>query len=325
MPKIRTPIFIILLVFSGYTCIAQDNLQVNDTIVSVNIDSLIADTLLKEFILNHRPLTSAQLNMFNKPQSSSVYGSYITPYIVENDYYKVSVPAVKPVNNLRFRIREDWIFYVFALMFLILALANSLFPSYITKLFRAIVNPGFLFSYSREQVLQSALLSGLLNFIFYFSGALFIYFIAHGKGELAELIWWQFISVVSVFLFVLYGVKFIFLNFPGWIFNQKEAFSNYISMVSLVNKIAGILMLVSSLLVAFSAPEVGAAVVSITLSGLVFLVAMRLIRGYQIFSKMAKVGILGYLLSFISIELLPTMVVIKLIRTNLISRCIDFF
>ena len=325
MPKIRTPIFIILLVFSGYICSSQDIPKVNDTIVSSNIDSLIADTLLKEFILNHRPLTSAQINMFNKPQSISVYGSFITPYILENQFYRIDIPAVKPSNNLRIRVNQDWVFYVFALMFFILALANSLFPSYLTKLFRAIINPGFLSSQSREQVLQSALLSVLLNFIFYFSGAVFIYFLANSKAEIFELEWWQFISAVFVCLFVLYGVKFVFLKFSGWIFNQREAFNNYISIVSLVNKIAGILMLVSSLLVAFSAPEFGTAVVTITLYGLVFLLAMRLIRGYQIFSKMAKVGILGYLLSFISVELLPTMVVVKWIWTDLVSRVADFF
>jgi hypothetical protein len=164
-----------------------------------------------------------------------------------------------------------------------------------------------------------------LNFIFNFSTALFIYFLAYKNAVQLKLQWWQFISAVFLCLFILYGFKFIFLKFSGWIFNQREAFSNYISIVSLVNKIVGILMLFSSLLVAFSAPEFGTAVVSITLYGLVFLLAIRLFRGYQIFSKMAKPGILGYLLIFISIELLPTLMIIKLIWTDLLGRIIDFF
>lgn len=325
MLNTRNLIFTILFLFSGNICSAQDIPKVTDSIVSSNIDSLIADTLLKEFILNHKPLTQAQLNIFSKPQGSSVYGSFIAPYIFQNEFYRVDLPAVGPANKLKNRLNQDWIFYVFALMFFILAYANTFFPSFVTKLIRAIINPSFLSSQSREQVFQSALLSISLNFIFYFSGAIFLYFLNNNSKLLFELKWWQFISSVFLFLFIFYGVKYIFLIFLGWISNLKATINNYIFIVSLVNKIAGILMLVSSLLFVFSAPTFGTVISTITLYGLVFLLALRLIRGYQIFNKTAKMGILGYLLLFISIELLPTLVVIKWIRTDLVSRVVDFF
>jgi hypothetical protein len=122
---------------------------------------------------------------------------------------------------------------------------------------------------------------------------------------------WQVMSFIMLIVAVIYIFKYFFLQFLGWIFNQKDVFEQYSFMVFLNNKIVGVLMLVASFVMAFSGKRSYGEIFNVVLYliGLLFLI--RIINAFRIFSLQTKAGIFNILLAFISVEILPTAMLVK--------------
>jgi hypothetical protein len=310
-----------------FVCLAnsvksQDTLPEKVEMFSDNIDSLIAVSLRKQFILSHIPLTPKQLNTFNKPLKKGTYGDRVTTFMVQSPYYRIDRLPFRKVESVRNPVRTEWIFYTFTFLFLILAIANASFPDYVGKLFTNLSNPGFIYGHSREQSIQTSIPALLMSFLFLISGALFIYFSLKSLGDFPEVNWFYIISISAVFLFLIYRIKYFFFGFLGWVFNQKEPFRNYIQVISLVNRIAGLFMIGASLIIAFSGTIASSVVLYISLYILLAFVLLRFFRGFQIFKKQVKMNFLTFFLSFVSVELLPTLVLIKFLKDDLLSYLI---
>ena len=107
-----------LILFLFIFCIsnngaAQDSISIQYVIVSDNIDSLIADSLFKEFIQSHPPLTSLQLSKFKKAQVHGTYGNFVTSFIDSTDFFKVDTVPINLVISFRKHRQVEWIFYYF--------------------------------------------------------------------------------------------------------------------------------------------------------------------------------------------------------------------
>lgn len=298
---------------------SQDALPEKVEVFSDNIDSLIAVSLRKQFILSHIPLTPQQLNSFNKPMKKGPYGDWVTTFMVQSPFYRIDKLPFRKIESVRSPVRTEWIFYTFSFLFLILAIANASFPDYVGRLFKNFSNPGFIYGHSREQSVQTSLPGLLMSFLFLLSGAVFIYFGLKTLGDFPEISWFYIISISAGFLFLIYRIKYLFMGFLGWVFNQKEPFRNYIQIISLLNKIAGLFMVGASLIIAFSGTMSSSLVLYISLYILLALVLLRFFRGFQIFRKQVKMNFLTFFLSFISIELLPTLVIIKFLKDDFLS------
>jgi hypothetical protein len=163
---------------------------------------------------------------------------------------------------------------------------------------------------------QAPLASFLMNTLFILSGTMFVFFGLGANRLFAGVERWQSMGLILLFLVIVYSSKYIFLQFMGWVFKLKEPFQGYVFIVFLNNKISGILMLVASSTMAFSEPDTGFFIFkfSLFLLGIVFFI--RYIRGFQVFSKQARMGIFNFLLAVISLEILPSAVVLKFIAKN---------
>jgi len=75
-------------------------------------------------------------------------------------------------------------------------------------------------------------------------------------------------------------------------------------------------MLFASFLMAFAEPGSSFVIfrLSLFLLGIIFMI--RLIRGFQVFSRQARLGIFNFLLAVISLEVLPSAVVLKFISKS---------
>lgn len=313
-----------LLMVLFFVCLAnsvksQEVLPEKVEVFSDNIDSLIAVSMRNQFILSHEPLSPKQLNAFNKPMKKGPYGDWVTTFMVQSPLYRIDRLPFRKVESFRNPVRTEWIFYTFSFLFLILAIANASFPDYVARLFRIFSSPGFIYSHSREQSVQSSFPALVMSFLFLLSGAVFIYFGFESVGNFPKIQWFYIISISAGFLFLIYLIKYFFLGFLGWIFNQKEPFRNYIQIVSLVNKIAGMFMVGASLMIAFSGKISSSLVFYISLYMLLALVILRFFRGFQVFKKQVKMNFLTFFLSFISIELLPTLVFLKFLKDDFLS------
>jgi hypothetical protein len=290
---------------------AQDSTFAVPQLVSANIDSLIADSVRKAFIVNHRPIDSAELNRIELGQAKGFYGNYVSKYIAKGGFYKANAQVSKwfiPKRNLP---RLEWMFYSFALLFFFLSLINAVFSSYLQKVFRVFANEGFVYRQAKDQMTQAPLAALLMNLLFILSGTIFVFFGLGGNRLFTGIERWQSMGLIFVFLVIVYAFKYLFLLFMGWIFNLREPFEGYVFIVFLNNKISGILMLFASFLMAFAEPGSSFFIFKLSLFLLAIIFLIRFIRGFQVFSKQARLGVFNFLLAVISLEILPSAVVLK--------------
>jgi hypothetical protein len=295
---------------------AQESNFAVPELVSANVDSLIADSIRKAFILNHRPVNAVELNSIELAQVKGVYGSYVSTYMAKVEFYKANAPAAQQFISKRNPSRLEWMFYSFALLFLFLAVINAFYGSYLQKVFRVFANEGFVYRQAKDQMIQAPVAALLMNLLFVLSGTLFV-FLGLGANRLfAGIERWQSMGLILFVLVIVYTSKYLILRFMGWVFNLREPFEGYVFIVFLNNKIAGILMLFASSMMAFSEPGSSFLIFKLSLSllGIIFLI--RYIRGFLVFSKQARLSIFNFLLAVISLEILPSAVALKFISRN---------
>ncbi len=309
-------LMLILFLLGMSPASAQESNFAVPELVSANVDSLIADSIRKAFILNHRPVNAAELNSIELAQVKGVYGSYVSTYMAKVEFYKANATAAQQFISKRNPSRLEWMFYSFALLFLFLAVINAFFGSYLQKVFRVFANEGFVYRQAKDQMIQAPVAALLMNLLFVLSGTLFV-FLGLGANRLfAGIERWQSMGLILFVLVIVYTSKYLILRFMGWVFNLREPFEGYVFIVFLNNKIAGILMLFASSMMAFSEPGSSFLIFKLSLSllGIIFLI--RYIRGFLVFSKQARLSIFNFLLAVISLEILPSAVALKFISRN---------
>ena len=304
-------LMVILFLLGMSPASAQESNFAVPELVSDNIDSLIADAVTKAFILNHRPIDSAELNRIELGQAKGFYGNYVSKYIAKGEFYKSNSQASKWFISKRNLPRLEWMFYSFALLFFFLSLINAVFSSYLQKVFRVFANEGFVYRQAKDQMTQAPLAAFLMNLLFILSGTIFVFFGLGGNRLFTGIERWQSMGLIFVFLVIVYAFKYLFLLFMGWIFNLREPFEGYVFIVFLNNKISGILMLFASFLMAFAEPGSSFFIFKLSLFLLAIIFLIRFIRGFQVFSKQARLGVFNFLLAVVSLEILPSAVVLK--------------
>jgi hypothetical protein len=318
MYRFKHLVFILFLLGMSPAHAQESNVAIPE-LVSTNIDSLIADSIRKAFILNHRPIDVAELNRIELGQVKGFYGSYVSKFIAKVGYYKANAIASTQFISKRYPPNQDWVFYSFALLYLFLSLVNAFFGSYLKKVFRVFFNEGFVHRQAKDQMTQAPVAAFLMNILFVFSGTIFVFIGLGGNRLFAGVERWQSMGLILGLLVVVYASKYVFLQFMGWVFNLRESFEGYVFIVFLNNKISGMLMLFASSMMAFTDPGSSFFIfkLSLFLLGIIFLI--RYIRGFQVFSKQARLGIFNFLLAVISLEILPSAVMLKFI-----SRSFEF-
>jgi hypothetical protein len=203
--------FILFLLGMSPASAQESNFAVPE-LVSANIDSLIADSLRKAFILNHRPIDSLELNRIELGQSKGFYGNYVSHYIAKNEFYKANALASRQFISKRNPPRLEWMFYSFAFLFLFLSMVNAFFGSYLQKVFRVFANEGFVYRQAKDQMTQAPLASFLMNLLFILAGTIFVFFGLGGNLIFAGIDRWQSMGLIFVFLVIVYASKYVFLQ-----------------------------------------------------------------------------------------------------------------
>lgn len=286
----------------------------------INIDSLIQDSLNKLFILNHRPLTDAERSLVVIKKEKSVYGEYTKYYIENVQWYSMAIPQGALYASKKTRPNLEWIFYSFLSLFLFTAIVGRYSNGLLRKLWKIYINDGFIYRQAKDQMSQQPLFSIALNVLFIFSGGLFLFFGMDWDHQFTgKLRWYILLSSITAIALV-YLFKNIFFRILGWAFKQEEAFEDYLFVVFLNNKLMGLILLFASFLMAFSSSSFSAFIFKLTLFLVVIMLFYRLMRGYQVFSRQSRIGLFSLLLAFISLELIPSAVIVKFL-----GKTIDLF
>lgn len=310
----------ILLLFFLCGSVSGQGQAINYPSIEINIDSIIQDSLRKAFILNHKPLTEAEKTVIQFDRIPSVYGSHVTIFLQQVEWYSLDVPQGALYSPKRVRPNLEWIFYSFLFLFLFTALLGKYSNGLLRKLWKMYVNDGFIYRQSKDQMNQQPVVSLLLNLLFIFSAGLFVFFGLQWDDQFTGIMRWLILVTSFLVIAFVYLFKHVLFKLLGWAFVQEEAFEGYLFVVFLNNKIAGLIFLFSSFVMAFSASSFSGIVFRITLFALILMLAYRFLRGYQVFSKQSRIGFFTLLLAFVALELIPTAVVVKFL-----SKTIDLY
>jgi hypothetical protein len=124
------------------------------------------------------------------------------------------------------------------------------------------------------------------------------------------------ISVLSVG--VLYLGKFLALKIIGWISGMGTTIDQYIFVIFLINKITGIILIPFIVLLAFAPAGWLTFVIvsSFFIVGILFL--LRYLRSYGLLQNQIKINGFHFLLYILGMEVLPILIIYKLLVRVLI-------
>lgn len=271
-----------------------------------SIQQAVTDTGLQNAIAADTTPKPASL-----PQKVIIDTSSFQQYMVHPWLPMSKSPAYMMVD---YRIREskDYLFYLLYGIILLLAFIKVVFPKYFRNLFLLFFQTSLRQKQTREQLLQDTLASLLINLLFIISAGLFISLLMITKGWL-RLPFWTLYAYVTGVLIAIYAGKYLFLVFAGWVFNNKEVANGYIFLVSMVNRILGILLIPFSVIMAFGEPHILSAVATLSIGLVIVLLLYRYLVSFGSLRNDLKINAFHFFLYLCAVEILPMLLIYKLL------------
>lgn len=206
---------------------------------------------------------------------------------------------------------DDGVFYVLVLLAAALSFLRFFYARYFNNLFEVFFNTSLRQSQLTDQLLQAKLPSMFYNLMAAFSGGAFFYFLLKYVGFVTERKPLDLMLLSSLFVTIIYLLKFISLKFTGWLSGYKDVTDTYIFIIFLINKILGILLLPLIVMMAFSTPVLikVSLIVALLLTGLMFL--LRFFRSYGLLQHQLKISPAHFMLYIAGVEIMPLLLIYK--------------
>ena len=256
-----------------------------------------------------KPLDS----VFLANPKSSAYGSFAGGILAVDDIFHAAAAAPKVPVLIRTVESKDWIFYLYCTLLLFLSFMQLAFNKYFHDLFRVFFNISLRQKQIREQLTQAPLPSLMLNIFFFLTGGVFIYFLLDYYVQHSDYAAPLEIFIAVTGLAIIYLVKFIFISLLGWIFDKKDASENYLFVVFMVNKVAGLMLLPLGILLAYSWGGWRQVMVTLAFTCLVLLVIIRMIKGYHSVSNILKINPLHFIVFVVAFEVIPLLLIYRVL------------
>lgn len=259
-------------------------------------DSVRLDSIQKAIVLPQKPLID-----------TSTYAKFLFhPYLPLNAPYKWMLIDYKKENT------KDYLFYLLLGIVALLAFIKVSFSKYFKNLFRLFFQTSLRQKQTREQLLQDTLASLLINCLFLLSAGLFITLLMLYKGWL-QMNFWNLYAYSTLVLLLIYTGKYLFISFSGWVFNNKEAAQGYIFLVSMVNRIMGVLLIPFTVFLAFAATNLSTIVITASIGLVILLLLYRYLVSFGSLRNDLKINAFHFFLYLCAIEILPLLLIYKLL------------
>lgn len=208
---------------------------------------------------------------------------------------------------------KDAVFYSIVALLLLFAALKNAFRNYLSDLFSTYFRTTVRQKQIKEQLLQNPLSSLVFNLFFIVSTALFLslmfqHFHLGGTYSFALLT-----AYSAGILIAVYVGKLLLLKFIGWVFQVQEATDTYIFILFSTNKILGVILLPFIVLLAFTYSAVNAATVTVSFIMIAALLTYHYFLSYISVNRMAGMQFLHFLLYFTAVEILPLLLINKLL------------
>lgn len=206
---------------------------------------------------------------------------------------------------------KETFFYLLALLLLVLGLVRVSFTKYFSDLFGIFFRVSFRQQSIREQLLQNALPSLLLNILFFFSGGLFLTLLSQYFGWALEQGFWYSFLFWSALLVVVYGFKLLVMRSLSWLFHLREAGKTYTFIVFLINKVIGILLLPFIIFMALGPTAWRPVIVTLSIVMLACLFLYRYLISYPSVKNTVRVNRFHFIIYLWALEIVPLLLIYK--------------
>ncbi|MBS1745051.1 MAG: DUF4271 domain-containing protein [Bacteroidetes bacterium] len=294
------------------------------TIKQVKFDSLSGDTIYKDSLLRD------SLGNIIAPvvhDSSITIQDSMRLDSLKKDSIKKAVrkpipqkPAIQLMPGAERNIPDkDILFYILLFLIFFLGLVKTAFPKYVNSIFTLSFQASFRQTQTREQMSQNFFPAFMLNILFVLCGGLFITQFAT-FNQWSKLPFWQLFIYSTAILLIIYVIKYLVIIFTGWIFNAKEAATEYRFVVFLINKILGIVVIPLLFIIAYSNTDVQNVSVTIVVCLAVFSLVVRYIVSLARIRKNLSVTAFHFFIYLCAVEIMPLLVIYKVLFLQASNR-----
>jgi hypothetical protein len=160
--------------------------------------------------------------------------------------------------------------------------------------------------------------SVLLSINFYVTAALFLYQLSvHFNWDASWLAggFIRFLFFILVIAFA-YSLKLLVLKVVGWLYGADKPVSYYIFNLMLINNLMGLVFLPVVLCIAFIDDRFVEPAIWTGIAVAVISFFYRILRGFSVWRGMADVSILYIILYFCTLEIIPVLIVGRLVMIS---------
>ncbi len=293
MKAFRIQIFLVLLGFIFYKndCVAQ----IKKDIVISKIDSLLL----------FDSVSTADCGYKNHTTS-------LDSFLKRNKYINTTTPFSLVVKQ-KAQNGKEFLFYLLSIMIFLLALFKMFYAKYFNNIFRVFFNTSLRQNQLTDLLLQSKLPSLLLNILFVVSAGLYLWLLLNHYHMFKGGTDYAFIALSILFIAIIYIGKFLSLKLIGWISGMTAATDQYIFVIFLINKIIAIFLIPFIILLSFAPAGWINLIIVLSFCGTGILFLLRYLRSYGLLQSQLKINRFHFLLYIIGIEILPFLIIYKLL------------
>jgi hypothetical protein len=263
---------------------------------SLKTDSLQEDSIKKSIVIPVLPLSD-----------TSTYQQYMV-----HPYLPMDKPPITMFIEYKMVTSKDSLFYLVLGVVFLLAFIRLVFPKFFKNLFILFFQTSIRQKQTREQLLQDSWAGLLINLLFFLSAGLFVTLLTKYKSW-SILPFWNLYGYITTLLIVIYIGKFVFIGFAGWVFNNKEAAQGYVFLVSMVNRILGIVLIPFIVFLAFANQELLNIVVTLSMGLVVILFLYRYLVSFGSLRNNLKINPFHFFIYLCTVEVIPMALIYKLL------------
>lgn len=220
------------------------------------------------------------------------------------------VPASLAVTKKK-QDQEPVFFYIIVTLLIVLAVMKTVYSRYFSTLFRVFFNTSLRQNQLTDQLEQAKLPSLIFNIFFVITAGIYVYALLHYfvlDEEKPDL---YLVALCAAAAGACYFVKYLALQFSGWVTGYKAEANIYTFIIFLLNKVIGILLLPVVVLVIFSSQRIATFAVYFSLIMLGLILLLRFFRSYSLLQNRLKVSRFHFLLYILGFEILPLALIFK--------------
>lgn len=223
---------------------------------------------------------------------------------------------MEPELLVKYNVASEWMVFVFLTSLFILAWVRKEYPKRYGRLLKSFVSQQSMFQVMREELVYSHRASISLTFVFVLNASLFLtlsgIFFGYSWSFTSEK-YMQFLIWVVVIISI-YMVRWIVSGLTALLLQDNVYIRTHLFLISIVNKVIGLVLLPLSLFAAYLSVDVGKKMIYVGITLWSLIMVYRVLKEF-ILSREYKIPYLYFILYLCAFEISPMIIALKVVET----------